>query len=190
MTIYTRIGDDGTTGIYKGCRVNKDTPLMEAIGTVDELNSTLGVAVSFLQKKSSHKKIIDGLYQIQKDLFTVGAVLAGSERELRINPTSSAKGGLRGARNYELRIKELEKQIDEMWEKLPPLKNFIFPGGTNLAASLFLARAVCRRAERRTVGLKKYPILVKYLNRLSDYLFVLARYVNYLEREKEIVWAE
>lgn len=173
--VYTKTGDNGTTTTFKGCCVNKDIPLMEAIGTVDELNSTLGLAISFVQKNPFHKKIIDGLYQIQKDLFTVGAVLAKSEKEL-------------GIMNYELRIKDFEKRIDEMWGKLSPLKNFILPGGGSMGAILFLARAVCRRAERRVVSLKKYPELVKYLNRLSDYLFVSARYVNYLEREKEIMW--
>lgn len=187
MKIYTKMGDNGTTGTFKGCRVNKDTLLVEAIGTVDELNSTLGLALSFVQKKSSHKKIVDRLYQIQKDLFAVGAVLAGKHTNLEFR-----------TKNLEQKVGDFEKEIDGMCGKLPELHNFVIPGGTSLAATLFLARAICRRTERRVVGLlcrqrrhqpDENAIILKYLNRLSDYLFVLARYVNYLEREKEIVWA-
>jgi cob(I)alamin adenosyltransferase len=107
----------------------------------------------------------------------IGAVLAGNTQNLELR-----------TKNLEKRARYFENQIDIIWGKLPVLKNFILPSGTNLAATLFFTRAVCRRAERRIVSLKKFPQLTKYLNRLSDYLFVLARYANYLEEKEEIVW--
>jgi cob(I)alamin adenosyltransferase len=169
MVIYTKTGDSGTTGTFKGCRINKDTPLMEAIGTVDELNSLLGVVLCLPHTQLSND-LFNLLISIQKDLFVMGSLLSGSSGEFRLQPT------------------DFEKEIDLMWKKLPPLKNFILPGGTSLAANLFIARAVCRRAERRVIALKKFPQIVPYLNRLSDYLFVLARYLNFLEKKEEIVW--
>jgi cob(I)alamin adenosyltransferase len=177
MGIYTKTGDDGTTGIYKGCKVNKDTPVMEAIGTVDELNSVLGLAISFKSGNAKVTLVTESLYRVQKDLFVIGAVLAGNTQNLELR-----------TKNLEKRARYFENQIDIIWGKLPVLKNFILPSGTNLAATLFFTRAVCRRAERRIVSLKKFPQLTKYLNRLSDYLFVLARYANYLEEKEEIVW--
>jgi cob(I)alamin adenosyltransferase len=170
--IYTRTGDDGTTGLIGGKRVPKNSPYIEAGGSLDELNALLGVVRS--NKLPSE---IDRILQlVQDDLFAIGAELASPEGAKRQTP---------GIGDGE--IQRLEREIDDIEKNLVPLKQFILPGGSIPGAQLHLARAVARRAERHCVTLshieKVNPAVVRYLNRLSDLCFVLARYVN---REQSI----
>lgn len=183
MPIYTRTGDKGKTGLFNGKRVSKDCPLIEAIGSIDELNAIIGVVLSEKYKVASIKK---ELVKIQSDLFMIGSIIA--------NPFSEKRKAK--SENFEKRAQEFEKLIDTMTRELPVLRNFILPGGGEAGATLHLARTVSRRAERRIVALsKKHPstssglseILV-YINRLSDLLFTIARFVNLAERKKETVW--
>lgn len=175
MTVYTKRGDKGETSLFSdkfGSKtVSKDSVRISAIGAVDEVNSYLGVVITF----SENGKLDKELEVVQNNLFTVGSVLAGSD--LKFSKTKSTS---------------LEKQIDKMEKELPPLKNFILPGGTRLAGLLHFARSLARRAERRVVALSTIEevnsnILV-YLNRLSDYLFTLARYENFRLGVSEKTW--
>jgi cob(I)alamin adenosyltransferase len=179
MKIYTKTGDAGDTGLFGGPRVRKNAPRIEAYGTVDELNSVLGVARS--QKLDAE---IDALVaQIQNELFEIGAQLATPDPALHGN-------ALIGARH----IAALESAIDRYEAQLPALKQFILPGGAPAAAALHMARTVCRRAERRVITLMDdarervtgEPVI--YLNRLSDLLFVLARYANQAAGTPDVPW--
>lgn len=178
MKIYTKTGDDGTTGLFGGERVPKDAVRIEAYGTVDELNAVLGI----VRCHNEDKKLDGYLHEIQNDLFNLGADLA--------TPLSVKN-------DYVVRIKsmdceKLEKWIDEFDAELPALTNFILPGGHVSAAYLHLARNVCRRAERLTVRLSREESIGEnvliYLNRLSDLLFVMARWVNHATGHSEIKW--
>ncbi len=172
--IYTRTGDDGTTGIVGGSRIAKSAPLMAAIGDVDEANSWIGLAAVALDDAPDEAAM---LTRIQNELFDLGADLA--------TPPDADRGF--GAHDMALRIvpgqiARLEDEIDAMNASLAALKSFILPGGTEAAARLHLARAVTRRAERSAVAAAATrdlnPLALTYLNRLSDHLFVLARHVN------------
>jgi len=168
------MGDTGQTVTLSGKKVYKDDPQVEAYGSVDELNSLLGVVVAF----TSHEEVSRLLRRIQKELFLVAAELAmGKIHFIRINPTH---------------ISALEEEIDKIERELPHLANFIVPGGSKTASLLHLARTVCRRAERRVVTLSRKssinPSIIKYLNRLGDLLFVLARYENKKQHIEEITW--
>lgn len=177
MKIYTRSGDAGSTGLFGGPRVRKDDARIEAYGTVDELNAAIGLA-----RAAEISEVIDRqLDCIQHELFSIGAELASPNPEthdLRIISDSH--------------IERLESLIDEHDAGLPELKNFILPSGSQAAASLHLARAICRRAERRVVSLASAggisEALIIYLNRLSDYLFVLSRTVNQQAAIAEVTW--
>jgi len=178
MKIYTKTGDDGTTGRFGGCRVNKNHPIVETYGTVDELNSILGV----VQSLNPHAFIREKLQRIQNELFEIGADLsfpAGekSEHVKRITPQYTQR---------------LEPEIDEMTGTIPPLKEFILPGGTQVSAVLHHARTVCRRAERSCMAAQESeavnPEIIKYLNRLSDWLFCLARFANHMDKVQDVVW--
>jgi cob(I)alamin adenosyltransferase len=179
MKIYTKTGDRGDTGLFGGPRVSKDAPRIEAYGTVDELNSVLGVARS----SGLDEAIGDLLQRIQNDLFALGAQLATPD-------PATHQTALVGARQ----IAALEEAIDHFETGLEPLRQFILPGGHPAAAQLHLARTVCRRAERRVVTLVREsaePIateVVIYLNRLSDLLFVLARAVNHSAGRDDVPW--
>ena len=177
--MYTRGGDKGETSLYGVSRVPKDSPRVDACGTVDELNSCIGVALAACK----HKEISKPLKRIQAELFTAGADLA---TEL------TAKASARVPRIRKEDTEELEKMVDALQKKLPRLTSFILPGGSQLSSSLHLSRAVCRRAERRVVTLGRAerinPELVPFLNRLSTYLFNLARYANVLEGVGDEVW--
>jgi cob(I)alamin adenosyltransferase len=179
--LYTRGGDKGETGLYGASRVPKDSPRVDAYGTVDELNSCIGVAVAGCR----HEEISKPLKRIQADLFTAGADLATE---------FAADGGARVPRIGGKDTERLEKMVDELQGKLPRLTSFILPGGSELSSSLHLARAVCRRAERRVVALGRAerinPDMVPYLNRLSTYLFNAARYANVLEGVEDEVWGQ
>ena len=177
--IYTKTGDGGETGLFAGPRVAKDDPRIESYGTVDELNAAIGVA----RAAGAADDADATLARVQSELFDVGAELATPE------PKAHAMERI-GA----LQISELERAIDRYDAQLEPLKQFILPAGSDVSARLHFARTVCRRAERRVVSLQKQPeanvreeILV-YLNRLSDLLFVLARWVNQQAGVKDELW--
>ncbi|HEX2905239.1 MAG TPA: cob(I)yrinic acid a,c-diamide adenosyltransferase [Phototrophicaceae bacterium] len=178
MKIYTKTGDDGTTSLFSGGRVLKTHLRVEAYGTVDELNSVLGVARAHQPSPQTDA----WLAQIQRQLFHLGADLATpldakSEWVVRMDADT---------------ITWLETRIDEMTAALPPLKNFILPGGSLAAAQLHIARTVCRRAERVAVALAEYEAIgdhvLPYLNRLGDFLFVLARWENQQAGVPEAKW--
>ena len=170
MKIYTRTGDHGETSLFGGTRVPKNDPRIEAYGTVDELNSFLGLA----RAAELPPQVDDVLHQVQMDLFDIGAHLAspGSDRFPDVDPS---------------RIAELEEAIDAMERELAPLTGFILPGGTLAASQLHVARTVCRRAERCVIALDEEPT-VAYLNRLSDYLFVAARFANLKAGRGDVPW--
>jgi len=175
MKIYTRTGDTGETSLFGGARVRKDDARIEAYGTIDELNSFLGVA-----RASWPSSSLDGeLHLIQSDLFDIGAHLA--------SPGTSRFDGPDPAR-----VAALEQAIDAMESELAPLKSFILPGGSLAAAHLHVARTVCRRAERLVVALRDADEATKasltYLNRLSDFLFVAARFANHKHGVSDVPW--
>lgn len=177
MKIYTKTGDKGQTGLFGGKRVSKADPQIMAFGDVDELNSLLGICFT-LNKNTFLEKILD---KLQHELFVLGTDFA--------TPIDSPMKIERIAENS---VKRLEKWIDEITLKITPLRNFILPGGSLLASNLHLARAICRRAERAAVDLKtREPInevLLVYLNRLSDLLFMMARYANNIQKVAEKKW--
>jgi cob(I)alamin adenosyltransferase len=186
MKIYTKTGDKGSTRLVDGRECSKSDLRVETYGTVDELNSVLGVALAQIQSQTSLKSLGDELWVLQNQLFTVGSHLAcGKEETRKLLPEFS-----------ESWIADLEKQIDAHTEKLPPLKQFILPGGTLASAELHLARTVCRRAERMVVrliedekdGAEILQTALRYLNRLSDYLFTAARTANRLQNVPDQEW--
>jgi len=178
MKIYTKTGDSGETSLFAGGRVPKNDPRVETYGTVDELNSWLGLIRGY----SISTEAQDWLETVQNDLFILGADLA--------TPLDSNPSWL--VRMTESPVQVLERAIDRMDEQLTPLAAFILPGGTPAAASLHIARTVCRRAERLCVALGQSEDVnshaLTYLNRLSDFLFTLARYVNMQAAESETKW--
>ncbi|NJD69093.1 MAG: ATP:cob(I)alamin adenosyltransferase [Candidatus Methylomirabilota bacterium] len=180
MKIYTRKGDKGETGLIGGVRVPKSAMRVEACGEVDELNAVIG----WIGTRLTDETIRQELAQIQRDLFAVGAQLA--------DPTAHVEQRAEKAGLTEGRVRELEGIIDRYDAMLRPLRAFILPGGSEAGALLHLARAVCRRAERRMVALSLdeplSPILIPYMNRLSDLFFTLARAVNRKAGVEEIPW--
>lgn len=187
MKIYTKTGDKGETSLFTGQRVPKNDPFIEALGSVDECNSAVGMAVSFLPTSKDMHPVREQLEIIQHALFDVGAALA--------TPRSrAADGKLQKTRFDQEEIKMLETWIDEMDTKLPALRAFILPGGHPCGAFLHLARSICRRAERRVLPLHRNgdvdDNVVIYLNRLSDYLFCVSRYVNLLTHSPETQWMQ
>ncbi len=181
MKIYTKTGDTGETGLFGGGRVSKDHPRVEAYGDVDELNAALGVARTI----EIMPRIDDIVVLVQRDLFSLGSLLATPDREKK-------RQHLEKARIDEDRITQLERAIDEGEAELEPLRAFIVPGGTPKSAALHVARTVCRRAERRVIALTREveipSIVVTYLNRLSDLLFVLSRVANRRAGAGEVTW--
>lgn len=180
MPIYTRTGDKGETSLYGGKRVSKASERVETYGTVDELNSVLGVVVAHLG--ASQGPIARLLESVQGDLLTIGSSLA----------SPGVKSNELGIKNLTNLTKEFEEEIDVMTLKMPELHNFILPGGSRAGAFLHQARTVARRCERRIIGLSKREevesSIVQYFNRLSDLLFTLARYINHIEKKKETKW--
>jgi len=173
--IYTCTGDKGETSLVSGERVSKNHPRTAAYGTIDELNSSISVAISFIRDQ----KISKLLQNIQHELFNIGAELASN-------------GKLKQFKRSTQKIEELEQIIDYYDNKLEKLHTFILPGGSKEAAFIHQARTTCRRAEREVVSLSKKekinPNIVAYLNRLGDLLFVLARYINKQAVKKEVTW--
>jgi cob(I)alamin adenosyltransferase len=181
MKIYTRTGDSGHTGLFGGGRVPKNHIRVQAYGSVDELNATLGMAVSVMLDADMKDKLI----QVQQDLFSLGASLA----------TPGAEDGSAAPSIPPLplsRIEQMEGWIDAATEETPELKSFILPGGSQGAAALHMARTQCRRAEREAVRLDEAeavaPGLIPYLNRLSDLLFAFARLENLRAGESDVLW--
>jgi cob(I)alamin adenosyltransferase len=179
MKIYTRTGDDGTTGLIGGTRVKKYNIRLESYGTIDELNSYMG----YIRSMQADKVVDNVLETIQNKLFVIGANLATEESITLIKKQLPCKKD---------DIELLEREMDRMNESLPELRNFILPGGSQVSSVCHVARTVCRRAERRIVELADShdvdAILIKYVNRLSDYLFVLSRYLNMAQKSPEILW--
>jgi cob(I)alamin adenosyltransferase len=178
VKIYTRTGDTGDTSLFDGTRARKDDARVDAYGEVDELNAWLGLA----RASSLDPALDEPLVAIQRDLFALGAQLADPAEKLAPRVTKAVID--------DGHIVRLEQLIDRLDEELPPLRRFILAGGTPAGAALHVARTVCRRAERRIVALNPPvdPVLVRYVNRLSDLLFVLARAVNHRGRVPETEW--
>ncbi|MEM3063612.1 MAG: cob(I)yrinic acid a,c-diamide adenosyltransferase [Nitrososphaerota archaeon] len=177
MKIYTKTGDNGETSIFTGKRLDKDSIRIEAIGTVDELNSIIGIILTCSQNKQINQKLL----RIQRELFGLGFDLATPlDSKVSIKRTSLSQ------------IRRLETEINDWNKKLPKLENFILPGGSELAANLHFGRTVARRAERAIVKLshqeKINRNIIPFINRLSDWLFTLARFANYISGVKEVLW--
>ena len=180
--IYTKTGDKGETSLFTGERVKKNNPFIDALGIVDETNSTIGIAIALLPENEQIKKQLE---TVQHALFDVGAALATPL-------TRATDKKLNQTRFDDQAISQLEQWIDQMHSELPPLKNFILPGGHPSAATLHQARSICRNAERTIVPLNEHhdvsDFVLIYLNRLSDYLFAAARYVNFISNTPETTW--
>ncbi len=179
MKIYTKTGDTGVTSLLGGTKVSKADIRLEAYGTVDELNSAVGLLISDLVDETE----ITFLTEVQKQLFELGS-------ELAVDPDHPP--GFSFDTIAEKDIEALESRIDAYTEDLPELKNFVLPGGSSSASHAHLCRTICRRAERRSVALHaQSPVraqVVVYLNRLSDYFFVLARYILHQQGGEEVIW--
>lgn len=178
MKIYTKKGDQGETSLFGGKRISKADIRIESYGTVDELNSYIGLLIAYLDE--SHKQY-DRLIEIQKRLFTVGSILASDPSKALDVPDL-----------LDTDVEDLETAMDNMNETLPPLRSFILPGGSKSTSVCHICRTVTRRAERRVISLmdiEEVPeIIVKYLNRLSDYFFVLSRQITFDKGRKDIPW--
>ena len=180
MAIYTRTGDKGKTSLFSGKRVWKYDARVDTYGTIDELNSVIGVAIAHLSLKKGSNKLKKILLGVQSDLFYIGAYLADLPDTIE---------------DIDLfeKTEDFEKAIDYMMKHLPPTFNFVLPGGSRAAAFLHQARTVARRAERDLVRLSKKERVdsrvQKYVNRLSDLLYAAARFANYIEKKKEIIWS-
>lgn len=185
--IYTRTGDQGKTSLIGGTRVSKGHLRLETYGTIDELNSSIGVVLATMDQPEPYLSLKPFLERVQSDLFDIGSHLACEDANLR------AKLPL----IHEAHVAELEAKMDAFSASLPALKNFILPGGCPAAAHAHVARCVCRRAERLCVALSESltdgsdvePLIIRYLNRLSDFLFVLARTLNWDAKTDEVLWA-
>ena len=178
MKIYTKTGDDGTTALFDGTRVSKDHPRIDVYGAIDELDSMIGLAMSFMPNSN----LQTDLSQVQRDLLALGANLANPDELKQKDKSHFAADKISG----------LEGKIDRLDAQLPPLKAFILPGGSSAAGALQVARCICRRAERKLTALsasnKINPVFLIYLNRLSDYLFMAARGANQSGGIKEAIW--
>jgi cob(I)alamin adenosyltransferase len=180
MKIYTKTGDAGKTSLIGGTKVFKNDPRIEAYGTVDELNSYIGLVSDYCN--DNHAKTI--LKEIQDRLFTIGS-------ELACDPDKKTKMLIPDLHESDITL--LEKEMDTMDAELPVMKNFILPGGSPAVSFMHIARCVCRRAERCCVTLAQdesgaNPLIIKYINRLSDYLFMLARYYGIKNNIPEVIW--
>ena len=182
MKVYTKTGDDGSTALFGGNRVSKTHPRIAAYGTVDETNSAIGMARAALADAPELAEADALLARVQNELFVLGGDLASPSETTYPVPRIEAS-----------HVEGLERDIDTLTKDLPPLKHFVLPGGTRAAAALHLGRTVSRRAERlvvETAGLEEVSLdALHYLNRLSDFLFTLARWVNHASGVDEPVWA-
>lgn len=177
--VYTKTGDKGTTGLIGGTRVSKTDIRLESYGTVDELNSQLGLLVTYLEDDNDKKFIL----KIQYKLFSVGSYLATDQEKISLNEASII---------HLSDIEEIEHQIDTIDEQLPPINRFIIPGGSRSSAVCHVCRTVCRRTERRILALSEISEVdenvLAFINRLSDYLFLLSRKQNISNNNYEIFW--
>jgi cob(I)alamin adenosyltransferase len=180
--VYTRRGDDGDTALAGGQRVPKDSLRIEAYGTVDELNAVLGIAQASAEASAATQPLAAILLRVQHELFNLGSILATLPED--VYPKQ--------ARVTEADVTQLEVEMDRMNEDLPPLRSFVLPGGSRLNAELHVCRTVCRRAERVCVALARTedtpPETVRYLNRLSDALFVWSRWASQVSGAAETLW--
>ncbi len=184
MKLYTKSGDDGTTGLFSGARVSKDHPRIESYGTIDEFNATLGLCASACEARNKlHQRLLEIFVSLQSRMFDIGADLAtpeGANNESKIQ------------RILAEHVSEVELWIDEIDSKNTPLTAFVLPGGTELASRLHLARTICRRAERQMIHLgHTEPVgiwLIMYVNRVSDFLFAAARLVNKDAGIQDVIW--
>ena len=181
MKIYTKTGDEGSTGLFGGGRVDKDHPRVAAYGDVDELNSALGVV-----RATQPVHFFDDIFtSIQRDLFAIGGHLATPDPD-------KVREALQKAELSADRVADFERMMDEADKELPALRAFVLPAGTPKAAALHLARTICRRAERSVVTLSRetevHQLFVVYLNRLSDLLFTLARLANHRDGAGDVTW--
>ncbi len=178
MKIYTKTGDKGETSLLGGKRVRKSDMRIEAYGTIDELNSYIGL----LSDQEACATFRDFIRRIQQELFTIGSLLAADPEKTAIKLPKLSQSN----------IQELESSIDQLEQELPPLKNFILPGGHPASSTAHVARCICRRSERRVVEMNEEipvnPDILVYLNRLSDWLFVFSRYLLQLTGNQEIPW--
>ncbi|MDE6410578.1 MAG: cob(I)yrinic acid a,c-diamide adenosyltransferase [Muribaculaceae bacterium] len=179
-SLYTRTGDDGTTSLVGGARAKKNSPRLEAYGTIDELSSYLGAIASDIR---ADNELQGQIREIQNELFNIGAYLA-------TQPGAAEKPSCKSLTPE--KMNQLEGWIDALDEQTPKINAFVLPGGSELASKAHLARVVCRRAERRIIDLsdEEYvdPQVTAYINRLSDYLFIAARYINFMRGVNEVVW--
>jgi len=184
--VYTRRGDSGETGLAGGQRVPKDSARIEAYGTVDELNAFLGAARATVEERAASQPVLEPLaailLRVQHELFNLGSILATLPED--VHPKQ--------ARVTEAEVAQLEAEMDQMNARLPDLRSFVLPGGSRLNAELHICRTVCRRAERAAVTLSRAesvpPEAVRYLNRLSDALFVWSRWASHAAGEAETLW--
>lgn len=180
--IYTKTGDKGTTALFDGTRVPKDDMRVDTYGTIDELNSQIGVVVAHLIDTAYEESLKKELFAIQDDLFAIGALLADPQKKID--------------EQFSVHLKEqvthFESLIDQMTEDMPELKNFILPGGGKAGAFLQMTRTITRRAERRLTSLFKKEApqseIIMYFNRLSDLFFTMSRYINFKEGKQEAIW--
>jgi len=187
MRVYTKTGDNGTTALVGGVRIKKTDIRLEAYGTVDELNSQIGLLVALIEKQGVENETVgslrEELIRIQNSLFIVGTHLATDQSKTPLYPSAILPEG---------ETEMLEQAIDSMNAQLPEKQGFVLPGGTVAAAQAHVCRTVCRRAERRIAQLaeiaKVGPEIMQYINRLSDYLFILAKIINFNMGHGEIVW--
>ena len=180
MKIYTKTGDQGETALFGGQRVQKDNARIQAYGTIDELNAFIGVLCDSLEDKNTKTRLVE----VQHRLFSLGAYLA--------TPPKKGTNPLEVSDVFQEDIEVLEKEMDRMDATLEPLRNFILPGGHLQISFAHLARTVCRRAEREVISLHQQetvaPLVIQYLNRLSDYFFILARYLAKQLNVDEVLW--
>jgi cob(I)alamin adenosyltransferase len=185
VKIYTKTGDDGETSLFTGKRVLKNDPFIDALGTVDECNTAIGLAISLMPQERPFDEVREQLETVQHALFDLGAALATPR-------TSTSAIKLDKTRFDDEEIAMLEFWIDQFTADLAPLTTFILPGGSPCGAALHLARSICRRAERIVIPLQREgdvnKNVVVYLNRLSDYLFVVSRHLNALCKKPETIW--
>lgn len=166
--IYTKTGDDGTTALFNLQRCSKSDPVFDVLGTIDELNSSLGFLHIY-----KNDEIVTLIKDIQKDLFALGSLISGAPLDIA---------------DLESKTLLIEAQIDKFTDRIEPLRNFILPGGSLFSGYLNLSRSICRRLERSLVKYGSNEAYLKYVNRLSDLLFVLARYINKMEEIPDAIW--
>lgn len=184
MKIYTKTGDTGQTSLLGGNRVEKNHPKLKAYGTVDELNCHIGLLIVYINQTSPElKSLISYLTQIQTELFLLGShISCYSEKERVLYQLSEFQMN---------KTEQIESAIDELEKTLSPLKNFILPGGSLSSSQAHICRTVCRRSERLVSALNDHDaVWVIYLNRLSDYFFVLARHLNHVQSIKDVIWKQ